>query len=183
MHTAATLERTSKLLALVLRHAPQEIGLELDHEGWARIDVLLACAATHGRQISDALLREVVAGSAKQRYAISADGLSIRANQGHSIKTVDLGLVAVVPPALLYHGTATRFVNAIQDGGLLPGSRQHVHLSSLYETAVSVGARHGKPVVLTVRAAAFHAEGGVFFQSDNGVWLTAAVPVAFIDFP
>ncbi|MNT61411.1 RNA 2'-phosphotransferase [compost metagenome] len=84
---------------------------------------------------------------------------------------------------MLYHGTASRFVDAIRAGGLLPGARNHVHLSSNHETAVAVGARHGKPVVLTVDAAAMQAQGHMFYVSDNGVWLTPAVPVAFIGFP
>ncbi|MGK5028692.1 RNA 2'-phosphotransferase [Janthinobacterium sp. DSP2-3-3] len=66
---------------------------------------------------------------------------------------------------------------------MLPGSRKHVHLSANGETAVAVGARHGKPVVLTVDAAAMQAQGQVFYVSDNGVWLTQAVPARFIGFP
>jgi putative RNA 2'-phosphotransferase len=128
-------------------------------------------------------LDDVVARDSKTRYAISDDGLRIRANQGHSLAAVDIALPPAMPPATLYHGTASRFVEAIRTGGLLPGARNHVHLSSSRETAVAVGARHGKPVVLTVDAAVMQAQGHVFYVSDNGVWLTQAVPQVFIDFP
>ena len=124
-----------------------------------------------------------MARDSKTRYAISDDGLRIRANQGHSLAAVDIALPPATPPAMLYHGTASRFVEAIRAAGLLPGSRNHVHLSSSRETAVAVGARHGKPVVLTVDAAAMQAHGHLFYVSDNGVWLTQAVPQVFIDFP
>ncbi|MNK38418.1 RNA 2'-phosphotransferase [compost metagenome] len=177
------LVNTSKFLSLTLRHAPEKIGLALDPQGWADIGQLLALAAQHGRRISREQLDEVVARDSKTRYAISADGLRIRANQGHSLSAVDIGLSLSTPPAVLYHGTASRFVDAIRAGGLLPGARNHVHLSSNHETAVAVGARHGKPVVLTVDAAAMQAQGHMFYVSDNGVWLTPAVPVAFIGFP
>lgn len=40
--------------------------------------------------------------------------------------------------------------------------------------------RHGKPVVLKLDAATMHQKGFAFFQADNGVWLTAAVPAAFL---
>ena len=176
------LVNTSKFLSLILRHAPDKIGLALDPQGWADIGQLLALAAQHGRDLSREQLDEVVARDSKTRYAISDDGLRIRANQGHSLSAVDIGLPPSTPPAVLYHGTASRFVDAIRAGGLLPGSRNHVHLSSNHETAVAVGARHGKPVVLTVDAAAMQAQGHVFYVSDNGVWLTPAVPVAFIGF-
>ena len=177
------LVNSSKFLSLILRHAPEKIGLALDSQGWADIGQLLALAAQHGRRLSREQLDEVVARDSKTRYAISDDGWRIRANQGHSLSAVDIGLPPSTPPAVLYHGTASRFVDAIRAGGLLPGSRNHVHLSSNHETAVAVGARHGKPVVLTVDAAAMLAQGHVFYVSDNGVWLTPAVPVAFIGFP
>ncbi|MBW3509679.1 RNA 2'-phosphotransferase [Janthinobacterium sp. NKUCC06_STL] len=177
------LVNTSKFLSLILRHAPEKIGLTLDAQGWADIGQLLALAARHGRRLSREQLDDVVARDSKTRYAISADGLRIRANQGHSLAAVDIALPPATPPAMLYHGTASRFVEAIRAGGLLPGSRNHVHLSSSRETAVAVGARHGKPVVLTVDAAAMRAQGHVFYVSDNGVWLTQAVPAAFIGFP
>ncbi|STR27993.1 RNA 2'-phosphotransferase [Janthinobacterium lividum] len=177
------LVNTSKFLSLILRHAPEKIGLALDPQGWADIGQLLALAAQHGHRLSREQLDEVVARDSKTRYAISADGLRIRANQGHSLAAVDIGLPPATPPAMLYHGTASRFVDAIRAGGLLAGARKHVHLSSNQETAVVVGARHGKPVVLTVDAAAMQAQGHVFYVSDNGVWLTQAVPVPFIGFP
>lgn len=177
------LVQTSKFLSLILRHAPEKIGLALDPHGWADIGQLLAQSARHGRRLSREQLDEVVARDSKTRYAISGDGLRIRANQGHSLAAVDIALPPATPPAVLYHGTASRFVDAIRAGGLLPGSRNHVHLSSNRETAVAVGARHGKPVVLTVDAAAMQAQGQVFYLADNGVWLADAVPVAFIGFP
>jgi putative RNA 2'-phosphotransferase len=177
------LVQTSKFLSLILRHAPEKIGLALDPNGWADVGQLLAQAARHGRRLSREQLEDVVARDSKTRYAISADGLRIRANQGHSLAAVDIGLPPATPPAMLYHCTASRFVEAIRAGGLLPGSRNHVHLSSNRETAVAVGGRHGKPVVLTVDAAAMRAQGHAFYVSDNGVWLTGAVPQAFITFP
>jgi putative RNA 2'-phosphotransferase len=58
--------------------------------------------------------------------------------------------------------------------------RHHVHLSADPETATRVGARHGKPVVLEVAAARMAADGHRFYVSDNGVWLTDAVPPHYL---
>jgi putative RNA 2'-phosphotransferase len=176
------LVKTSKFLSLVLRHAPDTIGLSLDANGWAEVDQLLAQAASHGKAITRAQLNDVVANDSKTRYAFSVDGLRIRANQGHSLATVDIGLPPAIPPAVLYHGTASRFVESIRDQGLIPGSRNHVHLSATEDTAVSVGSRHGKPVVLAIDTAAMQAQGQVFYLAANGVWLTDAVAVGFITF-
>ncbi len=86
-----------------------------------------------------------------------------------------------MPPELLYHGTATRFLDSIRKDGLRSGSRQHVHLSADPATAIAVGSRHGKPVVLTVQAGRLHRAGGQFYLSENGVWLTSAVPPEYLE--
>ena len=167
-----SLTETSKFLSYILRHKPDAIGLTLDPEGWADIKDLIAKADI---PITNDLLHKVVATSDKKRFAISEDGLSIRANQGHSIE-VNLGLEPIEPPEFLYHGTATRFLKSIREQGLLPKNRQYVHLSTDKETATKVGQRHGKPVVLTIPALQMHQQGRQFFQAQNGVWLTDEVP-------
>lgn len=177
---ASTDASASKFLSLILRHQPDLIGLSLDAAGWAEIEALIRLSQAH-RPLTREVIEAVVAGSDKQRFAISEDGLRIRANQGHSVE-VDLQLETVVPPARLYHGTAARFVEAIRREGLSRRSRHHVHLSADVETATRVGARHGKPVVLVVRAAEMAIAGHAFLRSANGVWLTDAVPATFIDF-
>jgi putative RNA 2'-phosphotransferase len=175
------LVRVSKFLSLVLRHDPGKIGLTLDAAGWAEVDELIAAAARAGVEIDRETLARVVAESDKQRFALSPDGGRIRANQGHSVE-VDLGLEPRTPPEVLYHGTASRFVDSIRGSGLHAASRTHVHLSADEETARRVGQRHGSPVVLTVAAGRMHRDGRPFFRSANGVWLTDAVPAEYIGF-
>lgn len=172
--------KTSKFLSLVLRHQPEVVGLSLDKEGWVEIDALLAAMTTHGKAIDRRLLMEVVADNDKKRFTISDDGLRIRAAQGHSTTTVEMSREAMTPPAALYHGTATRFLDSIREQGLKPGSRHHVHLSPDVPTATAVGKRHGKPVILRVDTAAMAARGLAFYQADNGVWLTTHVPPEFL---
>ena len=169
----------SKLLSLVLRHQPEHIGITLDDKGWTDVDILLTQLQLQGITLTRDQLRTLVDTSDKKRVALSADERSIRANQGHSV-TVDLGYRAQTPPPVLYHGTATRFEAAIRATGLAKMDRQHVHLSADPETALAVGRRHGKPVVLGVDAAAMAADGYTFFRSANGVWLTDAVPPAYL---
>ncbi|MCF7222220.1 RNA 2'-phosphotransferase [Marilutibacter chinensis] len=173
-----TLTRTSRFLSLILRHEPGRIGLQLDPRGWADIDELLLRMQPH-HPISRELLQRVVESNSKRRFAISDDGLRIRASQGHSI-AVDLALAPCEPPTRLFHGTATRFLESIRRQGLLRGDRHHVHLSADIETATAVGRRHGRVVVLHVDAGRMHAEGYRFYRSDNGVWLTDEVPVGFL---
>ncbi|GAB2806675.1 RNA 2'-phosphotransferase [Actinocorallia aurea] len=141
-------------------------------------DLLEACRR-HRMALSEADLREVVAGNDKRRFAFSPDGLRIRASQGHTI-TVDLGLPAVTPPDVLYHGTVGSVLEAIFREGLRPMDRHAVHLSPDTETARRVGARRGRPVLLRVDAAAMAAAGHLFQRTDNGVWLTGHVPPSYL---
>jgi putative RNA 2'-phosphotransferase len=172
--------QVSKYLSKHLRHQPELIGLALDAAGWVEIDVLIAAAAAHGFPFTREELDHVVVTNDKRRFAV--EGTRIRASQGHSVH-VELGLPAATPPPYLYHGTAARTLDAIRAEGLRPMNRHDVHLSSDRETATRVGARHGRPVVLSVDAGAMHRDGHEFRVSANGVWLTAAVPATYLRFP
>ncbi|MFE2204240.1 MULTISPECIES: RNA 2'-phosphotransferase [Streptomyces] len=169
--------KVSKYLSKHLRHQPERIGITLDENGWVGVETLLSAAALHGFTISRAELEHVVTVNDKRRFTV--DGDRIRANQGHTV-AVDLDLPPAEPPAYLYHGTVARVMDAIRAEGLRPMTRHHVHLSPDRETATRVGARRGRPLVLTVDAGAMHRAGHVFRVSANGVWLADAVPPEFL---
>lgn len=171
--------KISKFLSYVLRHKPEAIGITLDDNGWIEVDRLLEAMKAAGKRVSRELLDEIVRTNDKQRFAFNDDGTKIRASQGHSIQ-VDLDLTPVAPPDVLYHGTATRFLDSILSAGLQSRNRQYVHLSPDEQTALRVGQRHGKPVILRIDARAMHADGHTFFLSANGVWLTAHVPPKYL---
>jgi len=173
--------RLSKFLSKHLRHAPAAIGLTLQEGGWVAVPDLLAACAAHGHPLTRDELDDLVEDSDKQRFAFDASGQRLRAQQGHSV-AVDLQLPPAVPPALLYHGTAPAALPAIRREGLQKMSRHHVHLTADETTAHRVGQRRGRPVLLTVQAAALHAAGGVFYQAGNGVWLIDAVPPQYLVF-
>ena len=171
--------KVSKYLAKYLRHAPHELGLELQPGGWVPVDDLLAAAEKNGFPISYDELVECVETNDKQRFAFDVSGELIRANQGHSVE-VDLQLKEREPPEFLYHGTVERFLPSILEEGLIRGKRHHVHLSKDVETARKVGSRRGKPVILQVDAGRMHWDGRKFLLSANGVWLTDSVAPAYL---
>jgi putative RNA 2'-phosphotransferase len=175
------LTRKSKFLSLVLRHQPDKAGLSLDEAGWVAVSELLDGCRRAGHAITPDQLREIVRTSDKQRFALSDDGLRIRANQGHSVE-VELGYEPAAPPEVLYHGTADRFADSIRAQGLVKGNRHHVHLSERIDTASAVGQRHGKLLLLHVRSGDMHRAGISFYKTPNGVWLTDSVPTEFLVF-
>ncbi|HFI6227467.1 TPA: RNA 2'-phosphotransferase, partial [Escherichia coli] len=172
---------TSKFLSFVLRHKPEAIGIVLDREGWADIDKLILCAQKAGKRLTRTLLDTVVATSDKKRFSYSSDGRCIRAVQGHLTSQVAISFAEKTPPQFLYHGTASRFLDEIKKQGLIAGERHYVHLSADEATARKVGARHGSPVILTVKAQEMAKRGIPFWQTENGVWLTSTVAVEFLE--
>ena len=171
--------KDSKLLSLILRHAPEKAGLTLEDGGWVDVEALLMGLEKINCRISRERLQKIVDENEKKRFTLSENRLKIRAAQGHSVK-IKHDLKAVTPPSILYHGTATRFVNAIKSEGLKSMSRQHVHLSADTTTATKVGQRHGKPIILEIDTVSMTTAKHIFYRADNEVWLTDVVPPQFI---
>ncbi len=173
----------SQYLSFILRHKPEEIGLTLDLEGWANIEELISKSQqVKNVALDEEIIKTIVSNSDKKRFQISDDGKLIRAVQGHSTTSVDITLNKLKPPTYLYHGTAQRFIDSIKEQGLISKDRQYVHLTENRDTALTVGARYGKPEILVIDALKMHDSGFEFFQAENGVWLSKHVPIEFIAF-
>ena len=177
--TPETLKTKSKWMSKHLRHSPEKVGLTLEMGGWVRVADLLEAAKNNKMSLSRTQLEEVVKSNDKQRFSFDRTGTKIRANQGHSVE-VDLQLQPQTPPDTLLHGTGAKNREAILEQGLHSGRRHHVHLSRDMETAIQVGARHGKPLVFRVDALKMHADGFQFFCSENNVWLVEEVPPRYL---
>jgi putative RNA 2'-phosphotransferase len=176
---ATDAKRLSKTLSYWLRHRPDAAALTLDAQGWTEVSAVLAALERQEGACDLPRLLAVVDTNDKQRFELSPDGLRIRARQGHSVD-VSLDWPRRTPPAILYHGTVAAALSAILAEGLRPMRRHHVHLSPDAETARRVGARRGRPVILSVRAGDLDAAGQPFFLTANGVWLTSAVPPGYL---
>lgn len=172
-------KKTSKFLSYILRHHPELIDLNLDENGWANVDELITKSTNDSQGFTFEELDEIVQTNEKKRFAFNEDKTKIRASQGHSID-IKLALIPRQPPEFLYHGTAQNNLESILEKGIEKRNRQHVHLSQDKETATSVGMRHGKPVILTIKTKEMFDAGIDFFLSDNDVWLTDFVDAKYI---
>ena len=121
--------------------------------------------------------------NSKKRFALKLedDKFYIRANQGHSIRSLEMDYKPVVPPDVLYHGTATRFLDSIMKTGINKMSRNYVQLSTDIDTATTVGSRHGTPIILKVDSRKMSDDGIKFYLSNNNVWLTEYVDTKYIE--
>ena len=176
----------SKFLSFILRHKPEEIGVSLEDNGWINIDKLIKAINNHeaSKWVIDLdILEQIVANDNKQRYSFNDNKTKIRANQGHSIKELVMNFKEVeTPPEYLYHGTSKKNFEMIKEAcGLLPMSRQMVHLSGDIETASKVGKRHGDLIVLQINTCRLLDLNHKIYISDNGVYLVDSVPLSCIE--
>ncbi|WP_230970280.1 RNA 2'-phosphotransferase [Nitrogeniibacter aestuarii] len=173
------LKRLSKQMSWALRHAAHEVGLVVDPDGYVLIDDLLPCLQRDLPWATRTSLEQVVATVETDKQRFSIDGDWIRANYGHSLDR-QIEYPQGEPPAVLYHGTSEAALGEVMRAGLLPMSRQYVHLTTDRRLATRVGARHGKPVVLRVDTKAAIRDGIVFFQANPVFWLVAALPAMYL---
>lgn len=86
-----------------------------------------------------------------------------------------------IPPKVLYHGTAHRFLKSIEKEGLLPMGRQYVHLSTDIPMAESVGKRRdNNPAILMVDAEKAAKDGIDFYIGNDEVWLCDHMPSKYL---
>jgi putative RNA 2'-phosphotransferase len=171
-------KKISKSLSYWLRHHPEDIGIVIAPNGWTDIKSLLEKASPK-LNFDFNELKYVVQNNDKKRFSLSEDMCKVRANQGHSIP-VELELLEVLPPTILYHGTPNKNVESILKEGLNKGNRHHVHLSKDEQTAAIVGSRRGAFTILKIEALRMRADGYKVYVSDNGVYLVDEVPSKYI---
>ena len=163
--------RKGKQLSFLLRHDTE---YRFDEHGYREVQDLVQ---NHGFTKDEIV--ELVETNDKQRYEFNDDNSKIRARQGHSVN-INVDLKETLPPDVLFHGTATRFLPSIKEKGILKMSRNYVQLSENFDIAMEVGKRHGKPVVLAVDTKTMREDGVKFYLSNNNVWLTEFVNSKYI---
>ena len=167
----------SKLLSLMLRHRPDEFGLEVDRHGFAELDAVVRAFQGKNPQFALEDIEKVVYDGEKARFEIVDD--RIRARYGHSF-SIDLGLDPSEPPEFLYKGVEAADVERLLVEGLAPGDRDYVHLSFDAEVAAQLSARPGRRgAVLNIAAARAH-DAGVAFYDCGPTILTKHVPGEFL---
>ena len=170
-------ERLSRFLAFVLRHHPEEIGLQLDDRGAADLDALLegVRARTGFETVTREQLEKLVgSGPAAARFEIEAG--RIRARYGHSLEQ-PIRYDPAEPPPLLFHGTTPEAAEHSLAEGLTASQRQRVHLSVDTPASREVGRRRcPNPVILRIDTESAAKAGVRFYRSGPAVWLSDDIP-------
>ncbi|PIL25190.1 hypothetical protein GSI_13079 [Ganoderma sinense ZZ0214-1] len=184
--------RISKTLSWILRHGSQSEGLAMRPDGYVRVDELLARPKL--RELSLAALQKIVESDSKNRYNLvfEADPKGghetwwIRANQGHSIKSVALDLEPIgchadIPSGIAVHGTNKHAWQSIEHQGLSKMTRNHIHLAQgVAGSGIISGMRSSSQILIFINVQKALDAGIKFYLSDNGVVLTAGNDQGFL---
>lgn len=170
--------KLGKLISYALRHNPQQFNLVPDKEGYVLIsDLIAGLLAEENIQIELADIERIMANSDKKRYEIAGD--KIRATYGHS--KVQIEKEAIMPPAVLYHGTTHKAYKSIAQEGLKPMQRQFVHLSEEIKTAEIVAKRRESNfVLLEIDAKKAYEDGIKFHHGNDTTWLSEEIGIKYI---
>ena len=177
------MKKLSVYLSYLLRHHPEDAGLDMDAHGWVSVDALIDGINGRGKYALDReQLEQLVATDNKGRYRFNEDRSRIKCCQGHSIPWVIPELTWGKPPRYLYHGTTTAALKKIEaDGAIRKMQRHAVHMQADEAQAWRSAERWRlTPVVLMIDAECMSADGYAFGMADNGVWCTESVPVEYI---
>ncbi len=175
-------DRLSRFAALILRHKPETVGINLDSAGFVDVTALAQAMAAHPgwAWVDEARIRALAARDPR-RYEL--DGTRIRARYGHSVAIETPGK-PVVPPEWLYHGTTPEALDPIRSEGLRPRERQFVHLSTTRQDAMAVGNRHAADtVVVTVLARRAHEAGHAFYLAAPSIYLVKEIQPDYLQLP
>lgn len=191
------IDALGRLLTRILRHMAAELRLNMRADGFVKVGDLLKLdmktfANVPLRSHSIADIKEAVRRDNKQRFSLVEDDgeLWIRANQGHTITTVESEMLlkpitSAEEVPVCVHGTYKRNLQSILEQGLKRMQRNHVHFSCGLPTDGDVisGMRRDVNVLIFLDVRKALEEGMKLYISDNKVILTegfdGVVPVNF----
>lgn len=173
----------SKTLSYLLRHGAVKNRLNIQPDGYVLVDDLLKLDILKKYRPTLEMLQSAARNCPKQRFGIKTeDGRwYIRANQGHTIKTVgNEGLMRITDPSehpIVVHGTYLRCWPDILRTGLSKMARNHIHMArgEPGTSGVISGMRTSCQVMIYIDLPAAMRDGIPFWISENGVILSEGI--------
>ncbi|MBL6742894.1 MAG: RNA 2'-phosphotransferase [Candidatus Poseidonia sp.] len=170
-----------RILALVLRHAPEKFGVDMDINGWVNsreLSEAIAKQRRHYHWLRAWHFEAIANADEKGRYQVENE--MMRATYGHSIE-LDLDLPTDDIPEALYYPCETDQVETLLEFGITAGDRKNVHLSRSIRNAMDAGhVRIHRPAILEVDTARAIADGQTIYRAGTTVFLADEVPGEYL---
>ena len=170
-------QRLSKLLSLILRHRPDEFGLNMDAYGFIPMTDLVGAVQERYKDVTVEDIRALVEDADQARFEISESGM--RALYGHSF-FVEMDGDPMDPPDILYMGSTAGSARKMKSEGARPVDRFYLHLSLSREVAESRSRQIGTPCVVEILARKAHEEEEIEFYARGEIVLSLQIPASCI---
>jgi len=173
----AKTEQLGRLVAGALRHFPEDLGLDMDRQGWVDLATLGEVIKTRHRWSNQHMVIALAESDPKQRYEI--DGGRIRARYGHSVN-IEMDHPENEMPKL-YYGASEEEADRIIEIGLKSASQRYVHLSTTPEKAWHVGTfRTSNPRVIQIDAREAMAAGVKMMVVNEDIVISDPIPSIYL---
>jgi putative RNA 2'-phosphotransferase len=175
------LDSLGRIMAGVLRHFPEKLGVMVDGHGWVDISEFVEAVGVSrsGFQwLKEHHIEAIALTDPKGRYQV--DGGMIRATYGH---TIDIRLDDLPPAEIdeFFYPVTEEEIDIILEGGLNPIDRKNVHLSGSIEKAIEAGkVRTEIPLILRIDGKKAREDGVRIFHAGKDVYITERIDAKYI---
>jgi len=175
------LDSLGRIIAGILRHFPEKLGLMIDGHGWVDISEFveaIGVSRSGFHWLRNHHIEAVVLTDPKGRYQI--DGGMVRATYGH---TIDVSLDDLPPADIdeFFYPVTEEEIDIILEGGLNPIDRKNVHLSGSIEKALEAGrVRTEEPLILKIDGAKAKKDGVKIYHAGKDVYITDRIDAKYL---
>jgi putative RNA 2'-phosphotransferase len=175
------LNSLGRIIAGVLRHFPEKLGVMIDGHGWVDISEFveaIGISRSGFHWLRNHHIEAIALTDPKGRYQI--DGGMVRATYGHTID-VNLDDLPLAEINEFFYPVTEEEIDIILEGGLNPIDRKNVHLSGSIEKAIEAGkVRTEEPLIIKIDGKKAKKDGIKIYHAGKDVYITDRIDAKYI---
>lgn len=175
------LNSLGRIIAGVLRHFPEKLGVMIDGHGWVDVSEFveaIGISRSGFHWLRNHHIDAIALTDPKGRYQL--DGGMVRATYGHTID-INLDDLALADIDEFFYPVTEEEIDIILEGGLNPIDRKNVHLSGSIEKALEAGrVRTEEPLIIKIDGAKAKKDGIKIYHAGKDVYITDRIDAKYI---
>ncbi len=175
------LNSLGRIIAGVLRHFPEKLGVMIDGHGWVDISEFveaIGISRSGFHWLRNHHIDAIALTDPKGRYQL--DGGMVRATYGHTID-VNLDDLPLADIDEFFYPVTEEEIDIILEGGLNPIDRKNVHLSGSIEKALEAGrVRTEEPLIIKIDGTKAKKDGIKIYHAGKDVYITDRIDAKYI---